>query len=255
MQMSSDCTRTSTCRRWGIVALLCCCFVSARSDSDELPASRGRRPAILWATAANTGTGVPAWDGYCEQTLAFSLMNASTGLDPGFEVDFLDGLNDLNSTRLRQYNAVVLFVSPGALALLQKTSKEDVPSEAMLNATIAGFVPAILDFVSTGGGVFLFPSEQNWYSQFLPELTEAFAMDLPVEYLVESNPENIASMDHMALETLAYTTAVHHDHPVTAGVNGVWYPTNQVFQGESAYASYHAHLLLSCLVDFQSIFF
>ena len=39
-----------------------------------------------------------------------------------------------------------------------------------------------------GGGVFLFPSEQNWYSQFLPDLMEAFGIVLPVEYLVESNP-------------------------------------------------------------------
>ena len=39
-----------------------------------------------------------------------------------------------------------------------------------------------------GGGVFLFPSEQNWYSQFLPDLMQAFGIVLPVEYLVESNP-------------------------------------------------------------------
>ena len=132
--------------------LFCCpCTVSSGSIvSSSAAAARAGRPSILWATAANVGTGVPPWDGYVEQALAASFMNASTGLDPGFEMDFLDGLNDLNSSRLAHYDAVVLFVSPRALALLQQTSKEDLPSEVMLNATIERFVPTILDFANRG---------------------------------------------------------------------------------------------------------
>jgi hypothetical protein len=133
--------------------MLCCCPCTVSSGSivsSSAAAARAGRPSILWATAANVGTGVPPWDGYVEQALAASFMNASTGLDPGFEMDFLDGLNDLNSSRLAHYDAVVLFVSPRALALLQQTSKEDLPSEVMLNATIERFVPTILDFANRG---------------------------------------------------------------------------------------------------------
>jgi hypothetical protein len=187
------------------------------------------RPAVLFATAANVGTGVPPWVGYVERAFVSGLMS-KTKSDPGFEVDFLEKLNDLNSSRLSQYNVVVLFISPASLALLQQSSKEDIPSEMMLNATIQRFLPTILNFTNRGGGVFLFPSEQNWYVQFLPELMEAFGMVLPVEVLVEGDPANVAPMDHMSLVSLAYTRAVAAGHPATAGVKSVWYPTSPVFQ-------------------------
>ena len=201
-----------------------------------------RRPAVLFATAANPGDCAPPWLGYCEQLGCMSeLRNAAAGTTDagaaaaapgalGFELDFLDGLNDLTSARLRQYDAVVLFFSPGSLDTLQHTAKEDVPTEAMLNATIERFVPTVSDFVQRGGGVLLFPSEQNWYTQFLPELTSLFGAVLPLETLVESNLSNTATLTHMGSSPIAYTDGVTAGHPVTEGVRGVWYPTGGQFQ-------------------------
>lgn len=137
-----------------------------------------QRPAILFATFAN-GNG-PAWDGYVEQAFAAELINGSTS-ERRFEVDFLDAFADLNTSRLEQYNALVLFQSPGSVAEMQRTFKEDVPGEAMSNASIDSFVPTVREFVQRGGGVMLFPSEENCFTQDLPELYDLFGVSLPIE--------------------------------------------------------------------------
>jgi hypothetical protein len=198
--------------------------------TDDTNAGRvERRPSILFATYANTGTGSPAWNGYIDPSFVAYLMNG-TASDSGVEVDFLDSMNDFNSTRLVRYNAVVLFVSPHAVTVGQHTSKEDVPSEIMRNETINSFTPVIEEFVRLGGGVFLFPSETGWFTQQLPELYNLFEVSLPTETLTETNASNHAQLDHILAGTgqLAYTDSVS-SHPVTAGVRGAWYPTHAMF--------------------------
>ena len=200
-----------------------------KTDDSSNGGSKTYRPAVLFATPSSPGAERPPWLSYCEQAgCAHSLLNA-TAEDPGFELDFLDGMYDLNASRLAKYNAIVLFISPQTIRTLQETSKQDEPGEKILNATIARFFPTVHDFVEKGGGVFLFPSEQNWYRQFLPELTALFDVVLPLETLVESNFSNVAHLDHMRLEPLAFTENVIA-HPITKGVKQVWFPIKEHYQ-------------------------
>ena len=138
---------------------------TAQSDGYCSSRNNHRQPAavsVLFATPSSPGSERPPWLGNCEQLgCRQSLMNA-TAEHPGLELDFLDGLFDLNSSRLAKYNVIVLFISPQTIRTLQETSKQDVPDEKILNTTIERFIPTISNFVQRGGGVLLFPSEQNW---------------------------------------------------------------------------------------------
>jgi len=106
------------------------------------------------------------------------LYNKSAA-DGGFEVDFTESLNDMTPARLQQYNALVMFVEPAALVTLQEVSKEDVPNDPITNSTIQAFVPMVQDYVKKGGGIFLFPSEQNWATQWFPRLYLLRGINLP----------------------------------------------------------------------------
>ena len=94
--------------------------------SDNRPAASGRRPAVLFATPSSASSGAPPWAQWVELPYMLGLHNRSAP-DGGFEVDFTETLNDIKPSRLLQYNALVLFVEPGALLQLQEISKEDVP--------------------------------------------------------------------------------------------------------------------------------
>jgi hypothetical protein len=58
-------------------------------------------------------------------------------------------------------------------------------------------------------------------------------MTVPIETTQEHNPENCATMNHMSGYTMAWTDAVTANHPVTAGVKAVWYPTTRMFNAGS----------------------
>jgi hypothetical protein len=186
------------------------------------------RPAILFATPSAGGSGAPPWSSFVSLDYMEGLYNNSAA-DGGFEVDFTESLNDMTPARLRQYNALVMFVEPAALVTLQKVTKEDVPNDQITNSTIQTFVPMVQDFVKKGGGIFMFPSEQNWATQWFPQLYSLFGMTVPIETTQEHNPENCATMNHMAGFTMAWTDGVTANHPVTAGVKAVWYPTTRMF--------------------------
>jgi hypothetical protein len=47
--------------------------------------------------------------------------------------------------------------------------------------------------------------------------------------IVENNRSNLATPDHMRQFQLAYTEEVTRGHPVTSGVNAVWYPITPTF--------------------------
>ena len=54
-------------------------------------------------------------------------------------------------------------------------------------------------------------------------------MRMPVETIVEHNPDNTVAMNHMQSFSLAWTDNVTPFHPVTDGVSQVWYPTTKLF--------------------------
>jgi hypothetical protein len=197
-------------------------------------AAASPRPAILFATPNPGGSGAPPWANFVSLDYMKGLYNKSAP-DGGFEVDFTETLNDMTPERLRHYNALVMFVEPGALVELQEVSKEDVPNDQIANNTIQAFVPAVQDFVKKGGGIFMFPSEQNWATQWFPKLNALFGMTVPIETTQEHNPDNCVNMNHMSGFTLAWTDGVTANHPVTAGVKAVWYPTSRMFNaGQTA---------------------
>jgi hypothetical protein len=191
------------------------------------------RPAILFATPSAGGSEAPPWANWVSLEYMKGLYNKSTA-DGGFEIDFTESLNDMTPARLQHYNALVMpmFVEPAALKELQEVSKEDVPDGGpaqMTNRTLQAFVPMVQNFVEQGGGIFMFPSEQNWATQWFPKLYALFGMTVPIETTQERNQDNCVSMNHMSSFTLAWTDVVTANHPVTDGVQAVWYPTTRMF--------------------------
>ena len=201
-------------------------FDSTLKIDDEEPLAN--RAAILFATPNPGGSGAPPWAQFANLQYLHALHNRSAA-DGGFEVDFTNSLNDMTAARLSKYNVLVCFVEPGALIQLQQISKEDVPSDQIMSNTTQAFLPTVRDFVQRGGGVFLFPSEQNWVTQWFPTLTKLFEMVCPIETMVEHNASNTVKMNHMSAFDLAWTDGVTADHPITAGVSQVWYPTSRMF--------------------------
>lgn len=204
------------------------CIISSALLTVGAAAGAAARPAILFGTPSPGGSGTPPWANFVSLDFMKGLYNKSA-VDGGFEVDFTESLNDMTPALLQHYNALVLFVEPGALKELQEVSKEDVPYDQMTSSTIQAFAPMVRGFVQQGGGVLLFPSEQNWATQWFPKLYALFGMTVPIETIHEHNPDNAVDMNHMAGQTLAWTDGVTANHPVTAGVTSVWYPTTRLF--------------------------
>ena len=118
------------------------------------------------------------------------------------------------------YSAVLLFESPGAS--LARGEPQNPPVPPTLGSSFASMLQ---EYVQQGGGVFLFPSDDDWKGQMLDDVTDAFGLRLPVEMINETNPANVGSMNRFAAP-LAFTSAVTK-HPTTEGVSQLWYPTNQ----------------------------
>eukprot|EP01052_Picozoa_sp_SAG31_P021496 SAG31_NODE_1665_length_7585_cov_6.666711_7_plen_241_part_00 len=142
--------------------------------------------------------------------------------------DFTSSLTECNATRISAYSAVLLFESPaGALARDGWITVEWMMDEQRppVTAKFAETFPTMLgSYVRRGGGLFLYPSEDNWKSQQLFDITSFFDLRLPLETLNETLAANTASMQHFA-SPIAFTDNVVKDHPITRGVNQLWYPT------------------------------
>ena len=139
----------------------------------------------------------------------------------GFEVDYTDSLDDVIWERIKQYNVVVLYRSPDVAGW--------GPPPAMQSARDAEFAQAVLRFAEAGGGVFLFPSEDNNDRQVLLPFTEAWGAKLPAETIEEKSPEFVGPQTHDSQATpLAYTDQIVPS-PLTEGVKGLWYPSRPVY--------------------------
>jgi hypothetical protein len=127
----------------------------------------------------------------------------------GFEVDYTEALAELTWERLARYHALVLYEYP---------------------AREAGKVTADLvdRYLQAGGGVLLFPTEMNAYRHPLYETTSRYGLRVPTERLVEKDAARTARFPHMPGTTAAYTDQVAPS-PVSEGVKGVWYPTNESY--------------------------
>ena len=91
----------------------------------------------------------------------------------------------------------------------------------------------VLRFINAGGGVLLFPSETNRCTQQFPTLAQKLGAILPLETVVETDPAKRGCLPRMckAGGAVAHTTRVAANHPVTAGVRGLLYPTTPAYNG------------------------
>jgi hypothetical protein len=129
-----------------------------------------------------------------------------------------------------RYTAILLFESPSA------SITRNQPQSPPVDPSQASSFPAVLEeFVAAGGGVFLFPSDDNWVAQMLADVAPLFGLRFPVETITESNLSNVGSMTNFHA-SLAFTDAVvATDHPVANGVRQLWYPTDLHYNaGETA---------------------
>lgn len=136
----------------------------------------------------------------------------------GIEVDYTDRLTEVTWDRVKQYNVLILYLTPGGWY------NPDLESEP-------GFIETVNRFVQAGGGVFLWAPESNLVRQMLEPFTEAWGAKLPAENLVETDPERqgVQTQDVQATP-LAYTDTILPS-PVSEGVRGIWYPIRPAYNG------------------------
>ncbi|MCM8768184.1 MAG: hypothetical protein NC911_00640 [Candidatus Omnitrophica bacterium] len=131
----------------------------------------------------------------------------------GFEVDHTESLKEITWDRIRNYNLLVIFLSPGySWVHMQKSIHDDE------------FKNLIEKYVSEGGGVLLMPTEDNLGRQKLLELTDLFGAKIPVERIVEEDKEKIAFLSHASYNVPVALTDNIYPSPVSEGVKHVWYP-------------------------------
>jgi len=142
----------------------------------------------------------------------------------GFEVDYTDRLDDLTWERIQRYNVLVVYTSPDAWDVTmrgQRSSPEKVEA----------FVALMERYLDAGGGVFLMAPEYNLGKQVVAELTDRWGAKLPVEIIVENDPEKVGPMTHSCQATpLAFTDQVLPS-PVSEGVRQLWYPLQPAYNG------------------------
>ena len=138
----------------------------------------------------------------------------------GLEVDYTNNLDEITWDRIRHYNVLLLYATPDGWAVGMRGQ----PSSP---ARIKRFVALMERYLAAGGGVFLMPMEMAQTKLFLSDLTDRWGARLTEEYIVETDPANVGYLVHDPYhDPLAYTDQVAAT-PVSAGVKGIWYPTQQ----------------------------
>eukprot|EP01046_Picozoa_sp_COSAG06_P046544 COSAG06_NODE_6608_length_2857_cov_1.439811_1_plen_906_part_10 len=191
-------------------------FISAISRGGSV--NSAARPSVLFASPSFGETNV-----FIDLDYLMALHNDSSA---PLQVDYTSSLLELNRSRIFQYNALVLFhsvMSPGG------TGGGCNDGGWCSDGYDKGWAPLIGEYVSRGGGVLLFPEEKNVDGQQMFDLTELFGVKLPAESLVETDPRNLAVLDHAPLVPIAYTDRVNDSHPVGMGVRAVWHPIQQAY--------------------------
>ena len=132
----------------------------------------------------------------------------------GFEVDYTDNFGDFTWERIKQYNAVVIFMTPdvydGGFTGQRSGTGED-----------ERFVALVEKYLAAGGGVLLMVPENNMGKQMAAELTDRWGAKLPVEMIEEQDKDKVAGMTHNAYATpLAFTDQILPS-PVSQGVKQI----------------------------------
>jgi hypothetical protein len=137
----------------------------------------------------------------------------------GIEVDCTDRLADVTWDRVKQYNVLILYMTPATIP-----GQPDLKSEA-------DFVRTVTRFVEAGGGVFLWAPENNMGRQVLQPFTDVWGAKLPAENIIENDKarQGILTQDCQQ-NPLAWTDTILPS-PVSEGVKGIWYPIRPAYNG------------------------
>ncbi len=139
----------------------------------------------------------------------------------GIEVDYTNNLGEVTWDRVKQYNVLLLYLTPGGWY------NPDMNAEP-------GFVETVNRFVQAGGGVFLWAPENNLVRQVLEPFTEQWGAKLPAENLIEDDEERQGNLTQsVQADALAYTDTILPS-PVSEGVKGIWYPYRPAYNGGMA---------------------
>ncbi|MFV2067838.1 MAG: hypothetical protein ACC645_12760, partial [Pirellulales bacterium] len=158
-----------------------------------------RTPAILFASQHGVAYG------------NLDLRYGEELHEQGFQVDYTNKLDELTWDRIKKYNVLVLHDLP----------EGEAPGDA---------VEMVDRFLKVGGGVLLFPTEQNAHRHPLYSLTSRYGAKVPTERMKEEDKIRIARFAHMPGVVAGYTEQVA-DSPVSEGVKGVWYPFSASYNG------------------------
>lgn len=138
--------------------------------------------------------------------------------DKGFEIDYTNNLKGLTWDRIKNYNVLLLYESPGYAWFQSKKGKYSKE-----------FAKLIDKYLSEGGGIFLMPTETNLGRQKLIELTDLLGAKIPAEAIVEEDKNKIAPVSHMSYYVpLAYTENIFPS-PVSKDIKQIWYPYKRAY--------------------------
>ena len=189
------------------------------------PPQSDTKPAVLFCSPYGYG------EGYVDLEYLRN-MSATAGIEGDLTASWSTNPISLNLTwdKIRQYNVLVLYGEPEGIVGSQSANQTKVPAELT-----APWVATVMRFIKAGGGVLLMPTELNKWIQLFPTLTATLGAKLPLETLTETDPNKRGSLPRMSPTTggaLAYTAEITPGHAVTAGVSGLWYPTQLSFNGQ-----------------------
>eukprot|EP01046_Picozoa_sp_COSAG06_P037504 COSAG06_NODE_4239_length_4440_cov_13.692237_1_plen_387_part_10 len=156
-----------------------------KTDDDQTFEADPVSPSVLFCGAQ----AIPLKSGVDIDFMAELFHNHS------IEVDWVTHSSAcLDHAHAYKYNVLVMFRNPACdlhpvdSGCLEKTDAD--------LATDEQFTAAVLEFISYGGGVFLIPYEQSSRRQMLYGLTEALGVKLPVESIVENDPDKTSVLHH-----------------------------------------------------------
>jgi len=143
--------------------------------------------------------------------------------EAGFEPDFLDAFSHMTWDRIRQYDVIVLFGSPGdGTEIPFFFPKSGSPDRDEYTAMVERFLEA-------GGGVFamIYTDSGDKDTQ---ELITPWDARLPVEFYRETDEEKIVALPRMDTVFLSLIDQIQPS-PVTKGVKNLWWPYGEYYHG------------------------
>lgn len=187
--------------------------------------SSAGKPAVLFCSPQGA-------DGGWADLEYLKNLSAAEGINADLTVDWTLAPPHMNLTwsRVRQYNALVLFGEPAGIIGCMTNNQTAAP-----RGEGPEFSAVVQRFMAAGGGVLMMPTELNKYVQQFPTLTAALGATLPLEQIVEDDSAKRSCLPRMSAGqggAVAHTSAITQGHPVTAGVRGLWYPTTKSFNGQ-----------------------